>query len=640
MNNKPLAERSTAVLSAQGTLANLIADFKVREQQQQMSVVVAEAIVTRSDLIVEAGTGIGKTFAYLVPALLCGKRTIISTATRYLQEQIYSKDLPVVLEALELDCDTTLLKGRANYLCLEKLERLSHQQTLDANLATKIDFIERWSFDSDDGDISSVGTIAENDEVWQMLTSTKDDCLGKNCQHYDACHVFSARQRAVEADVVVVNHALLMADMVLKESGFAELLPDAELVIVDEAHQLEEVAEKNFTESFSGRIFNELLSEISQALAEEQQAIESLDQKIEQCRHALGNLNDLCRTLPERGMVKELKAREDFATLYQAMDEQGGALLTELKPLKNLSDYWENCLQRVQEMLALLDKVLGCDEVAGVAWFQKTKTSFQLHLSPPDVCALLMEKIEQYDANWIYTSATLSVGGDFSHFLSGYNTDKEHLCYSFDSPFDYASQAAIYLPRNLPHPKHESYTRKLIEQTYPLLELSKGRAFLLFTSYRALNEAVQLFRQSNSYSLLVQNEAPKWELLERFQKEDKALLLGTNTFWSGVDVKGSALSCVIVDRLPFTPPTDPLQQARQALARKAGRDFFIEQALPDAVIALRQGIGRLIRSENDRGVVMIGDPRLRTQNYGRVFLKSLPPMKIYREIAPLARYFQ
>lgn len=639
MEQTTLAERSRAALSEHGVLAELIADFKVRDQQQRMTAVVAEAIVEHKNLIAEAGTGIGKTFAYLVPAVLSTKRTIVSTATRYLQEQIYFKDLPVVIKALESDCDPTLLKGRANYLCLEKLERMSHQQTLDSDLSSKISCVERWSFDTDDGDISAVKEIAENDEVWRLLTSTKEDCLGKSCKHYDACYVFQARQRAVEADMVVVNHALLMADMVLKESGFAELLPDAELVVVDEAHQLEEVAERNFTDSFSGRLFDGLLREISQALTDEGLQNEQLDQQLEQSHVALEGFNDLFRMLPERATIKDLKAHQNFVAVYQGLAKHNSALLSTLKPLKPLSEYWENCVQRTWDMLSLLDQLLGSEDIEGVAWFQKTKTSFQLHLSPPDVSALLVEKIRQYNANWIYTSATLAVGSDFSHFLSGYSSDVDHLCHSFDSPFDYASQAALYLPDNLPNPNHESYTRTLIEQCLPLLELSKGRAFLLFTSYRALHEAVALLQQTE-YLLLVQNEAPKWELLERFKQEDKALLLGTNTFWSGVDVKGSALSCVIIDRLPFAPPADPLVQARQAIARREGRDFFQEHSLPEAVIALRQGVGRLIRSENDSGVVMIGDPRLRTKNYGRTFVESLPAMKVYHQVAPLEKYFQ
>ncbi|MBC6414451.1 MAG: ATP-dependent DNA helicase [Chromatiales bacterium] len=640
-----LVNSSIAALSEDGSVANKIVDFKVRSGQQKMATAVAEAIIQQSDLIVEAGTGIGKTFAYLVPALLSGKRTIVSTATRHLQDQIYFRDLPTVIGALDVKRETALLKGRANYLCVERLKRATQQSTLDSGLADKIHLVERWSYQSDDGDISLMPHIAEDDSLWPLLTSTVDNCLRKKCEHYDSCYVFDARQKAADADLVVVNHALLMADMTLKEEGFADLLPEAELIIVDEAHRLKDFAEQSFTESFNSRMFVDLLNEIGSLLKEEKKQPVHIAEQICLCNDSIAKLTALMRGLHERAPIETLRTHRSFNEHYSQFAEQSNHLAAMLKPYKTISEQWENCIQRLKNILDFIALIFAdtdksdANQPAAIAWFQCYQHSFQIHLSPIDVSALLIEKSKQYDTTWVYASATLSVDGDFSYFLPNVAND-DKACKSYDSPFDYQSQVALYLPNDIPHPQHQDYTRRLINGILPLLSMSEGRTFLLFTSYRALHEAEALLDETTDYTLLVQNQATKSELIERFTREHKAVLLGTSGFWSGVDVKGDALRCVVIDRLPFAPPSDPLMQARKIFYENCDRDFFREYVLPEAVIALRQGVGRLIRSESDCGVIVIGDPRLRQKGYGHIFMRSLPAMKHCKDIASLAAYLK
>ena len=600
-----LIDLSVAALSEHGKLATAITNFKVRTEQQKMTASVAEAILAQHDLVCEAGTGIGKTFAYLVPALLSGKRTIISTATRHLQDQIYFKDLPVVIDALGIDRQPALLKGRANYLCLERMKQAANQSVLDEGFAAKINKVEQWSFDTTDGDISSMSDIAEDDPLWLWLTSTAENCLRKDCEYYDSCHVLNARQQAAEADVVIVNHALLMADMTLKEEGFADFLPQAELIIIDEAHQLKDFAERNFTESFSSGQFMEVLKETNVLIKEEGKPDVTITDLIGSCSKSFRRFSELFQTLGERAPIKALRAHSSFAEYYQPFVEQGNALIRALKPYKVGSEQWENCIQRFTAMLKFIESVCpdGSDakvgEAAGLAWINRRQKTFQIYLSPIDISALLAEKSKQYKANWVYTSATLSVKDDFSYFLSDCD-DENKPCKSFASPFDYQAQAALYLPDRMPDPRNEDYIRRLMERVYPIISMSKGRALLLFTSYRALHQAEKLLKTTNGYPLLVQNEAPKQALISRFIEEDKAILLGTSSFWSGIDLKGDTLRCLVIDRLPFRVP-DPLLKAREAFYKKEGRDFFMEYLLPEAIIMLRQGVGRLIRSETDKG---------------------------------------
>ena len=639
-----LIDLSVDALSENGSLAKVIAGFNTRSGQQNMAASIAGAISEQHDLVVEAGTGIGKTFAYLVPALLSGKRTIVSTATRHLQDQIYFKDLPTVVDAMGIECRPALLKGRANYLCIERMKQATQQTVLNKNLADQIHRVEKWSYETADGDISSMPGISEDDPLWLSLTSTVDNCLRKDCEYYDSCHVLKARQKASEANLIVVNHALLIADMTLKEEGFANFLPDVELIIIDEAHQLKDFAERNFTESLSSRSLLETMREIDGLIKREGKQNAQIMYLMRAFLSSIKRFGHFFQASSERGLIKVLRKNRSFGDHYQDFAKQGQALIRELKPYKALSEQWENCLQRITKMLNFMELVCSdsdqaeAGEGAGLAWFHSHPKAFQIYLSPLDVSGLLAEKSKQYNANWVYTSATLSVKDDFSYFLSDGVGDNK-LCESFESPFDYQSQAALYLPSALPSSKDRDYTRCLMEAIRPILSMSKGRALLLFTSYRAMNEAETLLEAFNEYTVLVQKKAPKQELMELFVKEDKAVLLGTTGFWNGIDIRGGALRCVVIDRLPFEVP-GPLLKMRKTFYEKKGQNFFYEYVLPNSVIALRQGVGRLIRSETDSGVVVIGDPRLQQNNYGITFLQSLPDMKRCHDIASLEPYLK
>ncbi len=619
-----LADECGRLLADDGPFAALVPEFRSRPQQEAMTRRVAAAIEGGSDLVIEAGTGVGKTFAYLLPAVLSGRKVIISTGTRYLQDQIYAKDLPLVLKALGIAADTALLKGRSNYLCLERLEQAWQTQSLDGGDNDLVGRIYRWSKTAPDGDISDFDELGEDNPLWAALTSTPENCLGTRCSKFDKCCVAAARNRALQADVVVVNHYLLLADMSLKEEGFGQLLPEADTVIVDEAHQLGDVADQFFSTSFTGYQCTQLLRDLRGAgdeakTPELMNADTVLGAAVKAMGKALGKL-------PARELTSTALDNDDVAAARRALADALEQFAAALKPLQRQSEQlfnlWERAADLKQRFAAVLE--VGGDQVG---WYQAEHGAFRFHASPAEVASLLGDKHKLYNANWIYTSATLSLDGDFTYFLAQTGLDKTCDCVALDSPFDYAEQAALYVPTDLPEPNDPEHTTRVVEAGYALLEMAQGGVFFLFTSHRALQAAAGKIADETDYTLLVQGSAPKFELIRRFCDTPNAVLLGTAGFWEGVDVRGAGLRCVIIDRLPFASPADPLTQGRIRKAREQGRDFFRESTLPEAVISLRQGIGRLIRDESDMGVVMIGDRRLRTRGYGKIFLNSLPPMK-------------
>lgn len=597
---------------------------------------VARAIENRETLVVEAGTGVGKTFAYLVPAVLSGKKVIISTATRYLQKQIYSKDLPRVLEALGIAVDTVLLKGRANYLCLERLEQAFRGQSLiDRRDNRMVKRIYEWSKVDSGGDIGDFPDLGEDAPLWVSLTSTSENCLGSRCPKFDRCCVVAARNAAKQADIVIVNHYLLFSDMELKEEGVSQLLPDVETVIVDEAHHLGDIADQFFSISFSASQCMQFLADM-RVTGEEAKNLElrnsctGFEVATKKMAQALGGVES-------RDFIAKALEDSAVAAARSALADAMAKLEAVLAPLRDSLEQLSRLHARIREMRRNFAAVFetGSDYVG---WYQRSGGSFRLYASPAEVSELLGGKAKLYKANWIYTSATLSVASDFSYFLSRTGLEEDCSCVALDSPFDYTEQVALYLPTGLPEPNDAGYTLSLLEASYPLLEMSQGGVFFLFTSHRALQVASRAMQKATDYTLLVQGDMSKAELIRRFCNTPDAVLLGTASFWGGVDVRGAGLRCVIIDRLPFASPADPLTQGRMRRAREQGHDFFRDFTLPEAVISLRQGIGRLVRDESDRGVVMIGDKRLRTKSYGRVFLDSLPPMKRFGDIESLRPY--
>lgn len=621
------------LFGAEGPLARAIAGFATRNEQIAMAQRVAHALQAHGRLLVEAGTGTGKTFAYLVPALLSGRRIIVSTGTRTLQDQLFHRDLPTVAKAIGRPVRVALLKGRANYLCLHRLE-LAEQQAvargLRRDVALALGKVRQWAVITRQGDIAELGQLSDQDPVWPWVTSTRDNCLGPDCPSFDRCHVVQARREAQGADVVVVNHHLLMADLVLKEEGFGDLLPGADAIIIDEAHQLPEVAANFLGFTVSSRQLQSLARDLAAELLSSTyrtQASASFAQTLERQLH---DMHDAMRGTRERCEFQEWPGG-----VFESLESLGG-LLEEL--VQSLSEAAQDnaglaaLRRRAVELATRLRIVIATDEqtdTASVRWVQAAAQGFSFHYVPIDVAEQLGNLIDAHASAWICTSATLAVGDSFNHFMQRLGM-KDATTVRFGSPFDYERQTLLYLPRGLDAPASPRHTEQVIDAALPVLRASGGRAFLLFTSHRALREGADVLLRRLApelpFPVLVQGDAPREVLLTKFREHGNAVLLGTSSFWEGVDVKGAALSVVVIDKLPFAVPDDPVLKARlNAIERRGGNPFFEEQ-VPRAVIALKQGVGRLMRDPADFGVIMLCDQRVRTRAYGRIFLDSLPPM--------------
>jgi ATP-dependent DNA helicase DinG len=600
-----------------------------------------------------------------VPALLSGLKTIISTGTRALQDQLYHRDLPRVRDALGRGLKTALLKGRANYLCLYRLNQAKGEPKFSSReQIAQFQRIVSWSGRTRMGDLSELEALPEDSPLLPMVTSTADNCLGSECPLFADCFVVQARQRAQAADLVVVNHHLLLADLALKQEGFGEILPGAQAFVVDEAHQLPDLAAQFFGEALSARPLVELARD---ALAECKDvagslaAIQGPARELEQAVRALRAAMDELPVRGTRRRASELQASEDaFDGLEAALQRLHEALT----PLQGTSPGFDSCAARAQDFVARLqrwrsdartrgedlDDVPAEDDEAlrerqsrqhdddgGVHWYELTARGFRLSRTPLDVAGPLAQHRERSHAAWVFTSATLAVGGRFNHYADKLGlVDPQTLL--APSPFDWPKQALCYLPTGLPDPIVRHYNESLVDKLRPVLEASGGRAFVLFASHRALREAAELLRDG-PWPLFVQGEAPRPVLLERFRASGNGVLLGAASFREGVDVAGEALSVVIIDKLPFAAPDDPVFEARLEAIRRAGGNPFRDEQLPQAVIALKQGAGRLIRSESDRGVLVLCDPRLMSKSYGKVFLDSLPPLPKTRKLDDVAAFF-
>ncbi len=633
-------ESVEALLGADGPFAREVPGFVPRAVQQAMAAAVAEAIDERHALVAEAGTGTGKTFAYLVPALVSGRRIIVSTGTKALQDQLFHRDLPRVRSVLGARLSTALLKGRANYLCLHRLDQLRK----DGRLASREDVaqlgaIHAWSAATASGDRAELAEVPEDSSLWPRVTSTTDNCLGSDCPMFADCFVVRARRAAQEADLVVVNHHLLFADLAIRQEGFGEILPGAHAFILDEAHQIPELAGQFFSISLGMRQLSELAQDtlaechgVSGALALLQPALEPLVP-------ALRCLRLEFERLPAKGAFSVI---EGDTAVMRELDALRDALAT-------LADALERHAERSRGLAAVHERALGfaarlahlLDGSArdAVHWYELSAHGFMLHATPLDLAGPLRELREQSRAAWIFTSATLSVDRRFDHFARQLGLDDPHTL-ALDSPFDYARQALAWLPPGLPEPSDPAYTDRVVEAVLPVLEASNGRAFLLFTSHRALRRAAERLEGQVPYPLFVQGTAPRHRLLEGFRASGNGVLLGAASFWEGVDVAGEALSVVVIDKLPFAAPDDPVLVARLDALREAGLNAFTEWQVPNAVIALKQGAGRLIRDINDRGVLVLCDPRLSSKGYGRQFLASLPPMPRTRSLDDVRRFLE
>ena len=609
-----------------------------------MAEAIAQAIKTKGQLLAEAGTGTGKTFAYLVPALLSGGKVIVSTGTKTLQDQLYQRDLPLVRDALRIPITVALLKGRGNYVCHHHLARAAAQPTF----ASRADVgylkrIESFARTSESGDKSEVADVPENAAIWSEVTSTRENCLGTECASYNECFVMNARKQALAADVVVVNHHLFFADIMLRDEGVAELLPASNTVILDEAHQLPETATLFFGEEVTGGQLGELARDAEFEGLKAARDYAPLPASAQALGLALRCFRLAAGEAPGKLPRAVAMRRAGFGEALDALNAALAALATELGKQAERSDDLAQCAHRAEAALARLARWRDGDDPEWIRWVDISASSWQLKASPLSVAEIFAKQVTDHARAWIFTSATLAIGSDFSLYQRELGLGEAATGY-WESPFDYARQALLYLPRELPEPNSFDHTDAVVAAALPVLKASGGRAFLLFTTLRALARAREslaaLFeREGIAFPLLVQGEGSRTELLTRFRRLGNAVLLGSQSFWEGVDVQGEALSVVIIDKLPFAPPDDPLLAARlENIARQGGNPFFDYQ-LPQAAINLKQGAGRLIRSETDRGVLMICDRRLVDKPYGRRIWQALPPMRRTRELAEVRAFF-
>ncbi len=636
-----LSELSRAALAEGGALAGTIPGFRARAGQQRLAEAVAAAFEAREPLLAEAGTGTGKTYAYLVPALLSGLKTIVSTGTRALQDQLYHRDLPRVRDALGIGLQTALLKGRANYLCRYRTEQARGSATFgDRAQAALFARIVAWSGRTRMGDLAEIEDLPEDSPVLPLVTSTAENCLGSECPFWSECFVVQARQRAQAADLVVVNHHLLLADLALKQEGLGEILPGAQAFVVDEAHQLPELAAQFFGEGIGARPLVELARDALRECDGVDGALAALQAPAQRVEHATRALRAAMDVLPVRATRERAQDEPAVAEATEALADALGGLAVALAPLREASPGLDACHARAVDLAARLSRWTGGADEQGagdVFWFELTPRGFRLQRTPLDVSGPLRQHREQSRAAWVFTSATLSVAGGFEHLSQRLGLEAPRTLLE-PSPFDWDAQALCYLPAGLPEPMSRGYTGALVDAIRPVLRASGGRAFVLFASHRALREAAEALRDG-PWPLFVQGEAPRAQLLQRFRDSGNGVLLGAASFREGVDVAGDALSLVVVDKLPFAAPDDPVFEARLQAVRRAGGNPFMDEQLPQAAIALKQGVGRLIRTETDRGVLVLCDPRLTGRAYGRVFLESLPPFPATRHLSEVEAFF-
>ncbi|MEO0421701.1 MAG: ATP-dependent DNA helicase [Pseudomonadota bacterium] len=620
--------------AAGGALAQTVENYAPREEQREMALAVADAMASGENLVVEAGTGTGKTFAYLVPALLSGKRVAISTGTRALQDQLFSRDLPTVARAIGVPVEVAMLKGRSNYLCRHRLPQAVDRGAEGAALAR----IREWGWRTRTGDIAEVEDVPEESPIWAQVTSTADNCLGSRCGKFSDCHVAQARRRAGGAGVVIVNHHLLLADLALRDGGFGELLPDIDVVVVDEAHQLPQIAAQQFGRSFgSAQLvawvgdFTDEVTRTANATPRLASLRKDLENRAAGVRSALGQ--------ETRRLAWDDLGERATAPLNQALDEMAEHLTTLALALEELADdepSSDHLARRARQLGSFLQDFLAAGDASAQAvtdpadallrWVDVHRHHFSLHLTPVEAATALGASLQARRCAWVMTSATLAVEKDFRHYLERIGLDAQTKTLQLTSPFDYQRNCQVYLPDGLPDPSSTGYVQQACAAALPLLAANPGGSFALFTSHRALEAARRWLDGRLDRLLLVQGDAPRSILLERFRADGRAVLLGTNSFWEGVDVRGPALSLVVIDKLPFASPGEPLLKARLDWLKEQGRSGFRDHLLPNAVIALKQGVGRLIRDHEDRGVLMLCDPRLRTRGYGKRFLRSLPTM--------------
>jgi ATP-dependent DNA helicase DinG len=616
-------------------------DYEHRPGQLEMAELVHDAFETRHHAIVEAGTGTGKTLAYLLPAICSGRRVVISTATKSLQEQLYQKDIPFLQKHFAPNLKVAVMKGRSNFLCISKLNQIVDQSLLKGmDELDALQQIKQWSKLTETGDRAELTFLPDDSPLWTRLDARRDTCTGQKCPSFNPCFVTGMHQQAKEADLIIVNHHLFFADLALKQDDFGSILPEYSAVVFDEAHEMEDVASDYFGRQISNFRFEELARDADLTLRMVHLGTPSLLRKTQRIRERSRGFFELFP--PREGRFSF--ARNEREAFLEQNRETYDALVSALKSLESefaavtqKPEELTRIARRSFELRQELAFLFGSNEKNFVYWYERRNKGVFLTATPIDVSGILRERLfEQFDTV-ILTSATLTVGGRFDYIRQrlGIDHTKDR---ALPPEFDYPSQALLYLPRKMPDVRDAGFSAKAADEIVQLLEISQGRAFCLFTSYSQMNDLFERVRSRVSFPLLLQGTAPRSVLLERFKNTEAAVLFATASFWQGVDVPGEQLSCVIVDRLPFAVPSDPIVAARVKALQEDGRNPFAEFQVPSAVLALKQGFGRLIRTKTDRGVLALLDTRIQRMPYGKIFLESLPRYGTTHELADVARF--
>lgn len=613
------------LLGPTGPFARGIASYEHRPGQIRMARAVQDVLHHDGVLLIEAGTGTGKTWAYLIPAILSGRRVLVSTGTRALQDQIMERDLPALRRHLGIEVDAACVKGLSNYLCLRRFQELSSSaDAIQPRFARSLPALRNWIQHTDSGDRATLAAIAEEDPIWSRVVSGSDTRIGARCEHYDDCFVTRVRRRAEDAQLIVVNHHLFFADLALRDTGFASVLPNYDAVIFDEAHQIEDTATLFFGSRLSTAMLERLVRDARDALRAERgdkrHTPRLLDAVLQQSSNFFGalptNANGGRVSLPANAIPES----ELFA-LDNSLSELAASC-------RNLRPPRENVLQIARRADQLRDALGSLEAPGQVSWAQAAGRSPSVGSSPIDVGPLLRERLHEHVPCVVFTSATLTTGGDFRFVKRRLGIEKEVSEELVDSPFRYEEQAALYAPTHLPDPRSSEFPDAAVKEILELIRMSEGGAFVLSTSLRMMRILSKRVGPHLDYEWFVQGDAPKQTLLDRFRDQGNAVLFATASFWEGVDVPGSALRLVIIDKLPFEVPSDPVVAARCERLDEAGESSFMRYLVPAAALSLKQGFGRLIRTTQDRGVVAILDSRIRRKGYGKVFLRSLPPARI------------
>jgi len=626
VSDSSLSEEVIRFFSKDSAVSSKIEDFEVRDAQVEMALEIASAIENDEVLVAEAGTGTGKTFAYLAPAMLAGKKVIISTATKTLQEQLINKDIPFLLKQCNVQGTARVLKGRENYLCSARLEIAETSEQNVKSVWKKLALISEWQQETVYGDKSELSTIDENDFIWSRVSSRQEFCTPNSCSADTGCFYSKVKEEAGEAQILVVNHHLFSADLAMREQGFGEVLPEADIYIFDEAHKLPDIAAQFLGFSVSRSQLDELARDIRNSQKKESEESVEISEQVKLFETNVQAFNAALGKWDKKWLWEEFSSNESLIKCLKRVKNQLTVLIDMLKEITERGKMLSAVHKRCQDFEGQLNIWLTTESKNKIRWCESSQARFKLNLTPLSIAEQFKQQREDLGGSWIFTSATLSVNKNFDYFTARLGL-LEAKSVTWESPFDFEKQAVIYHPIGLPEPRSDDYIKICLRAIWPLLKKTKGRAFLLFTSYKALAEAKVILDEHWQGTILAQGDAPKNKLLKKFKNSSDPILLGTSSFWEGVDIRGDALKLVMIDRIPFIPPDDPMVKARESALKEKGLNSFFHFQIPEATIALKQGAGRLIRSTKDTGVLVMCDPRLRTKQYGNIIINSLPPFK-------------